>query len=180
MPKSPFHETPPLLPPSDTSTCCLSRDFPIPTSSQEALNSPFPPAETHIDFETYKAKLSELLITKLRNLGFIIMEGGQLSIPDADKEAIRRLHISAVEWEIRAHHGWLSRNLPKYLSYFADGAEVVPERIQPVLVEVIPNSMQRVSECEVGGILWGRCPPSAGGGPVLRRWPALIGGGPPL
>jgi hypothetical protein len=71
-----------------------------------------------MDFETYKAKLYELLITKLRNMGFIITEGGQLSIPDADKEAIRRLHISAVEWEIRAHQGWHSRNLPKYLLLF--------------------------------------------------------------
>lgn len=136
MPKRPFHKTSPLLRPSDTSTCCLTGDPPIPTSSQEAPDSPPFSSETQMDFETYKAELSELLITKLRNLGFIITEGGQLSIPDADKEAIRRLHISAVEWEIRAHQGWLSRNLPKYLSYFADGAEVVPERIQPVLVEV--------------------------------------------
>jgi hypothetical protein len=31
----------------------------------------------------------------------------------------------------------------------------------------------------VGGILWGRRPPSAGGGPVLRRRPAPVGGWPP-
>jgi hypothetical protein len=36
--------------------------------------------------------------------------------------------------------------------------------------------MQRVSECELVGILWGRRPPSAGGGPVLRRRPALRAG----
>ena len=52
------------------------------------------------------------------------------------KEEIREFHIQARELELRTRQEWISHNLPRYLSYFASGSDIQPERIKPALVEV--------------------------------------------
>lgn len=52
------------------------------------------------------------------------------------KDEIREFHVQARELELRSRQDWIRRNLPRYLSYFANGSDIRPEHIKPALVEV--------------------------------------------
>ncbi|MEN3010733.1 MAG: Druantia anti-phage system protein DruA [Candidatus Bipolaricaulaceae bacterium] len=82
-----------------------------------------------------------------------------------NKETLRHLHKPAVELELAARRGWLRKNLPRYLPYFADGDEVLPERVDPVLVEVRTESQHDLFR--VARLLWS-VPFSKGYGRRLR------------
>lgn len=53
-----------------------------------------------------------------------------------EKDILREIHRFAVEKGLSEQREWLLRVLPKYLSSFASGYEVEPERVDPVLIEV--------------------------------------------
>jgi len=80
-------------------------------------------------------ELRRVVLDKLQEAGFVIGEGS-ISPPPADKITLRDIHRPACQMEIATRLGWLQKYLPRYLPYFADGHEVVPERIHPVLQEV--------------------------------------------
>ncbi len=82
------------------------------------------------------ADLGQQVVDKLQQMRFAIEEGGVLRAPDGDKDGIRQLHGPARQMELAARQDWLRRNLPRYLPFFANGHEVIPERIRPTLVEV--------------------------------------------
>jgi hypothetical protein len=80
-------------------------------------------------------ELRKVVLDKLQEAGFVVGEGS-ISPPPADKITLRDIHRPACQMEIATRLGWLQKYLPRYLPYFADGQEVVPERIHPVLREV--------------------------------------------
>jgi hypothetical protein len=111
------------------------------------------------------AELAELLLNKLQKLGFVVAEDGTLRPPMLDKESLRQIHRPAYQLEIATRQDWLCRNLPKYLPFFANGEEVVPERVQPILVEV--TTEQQHNLFRVARLLWS-IPFSKGYGRRLR------------
>jgi len=77
--------------------------------------------------------LRKKVAKRLRYLGLATM--GANGEP-TDKAAIRMLHAPARELELVACQKWLRVVLPRVLRFFAEGVEVDPEGISPVLVEV--------------------------------------------
>lgn len=62
------------------------------------------------------------------------------SLPDKiahlSKDGIRELHIGAVVQQLTNAQSWIQRTWPKRQHFFADGSDVDPTRISPILVEV--------------------------------------------
>lgn len=110
-------------------------------------------------------KLKELVIDKLREVGFVITEDGMICPPPGDKEGLRQIHKPASQLEIAARQDWLRRYLPEYLKFFANGNEVVPERVDPILVEVTTEEQHNLFR--VARLLWS-VPFSKGFGRRLR------------
>ena len=111
------------------------------------------------------AELTELVLNGLREVGFVVTEDGALCPPMLDKEGLRQIHRPASQLEISVRQGWLRRHLPEYLSFFANGDEVVPERVEPALVEV--TTEQHHNLFRVARLLWS-IPFSKGYGRRLR------------
>lgn len=81
-------------------------------------------------------ELRQAVLEELEALGFK-WHNGELTPPsNLTKVMARRLHEPARLTELAQQQDWLRRNIPRYLPYFAEGEEVVPEKIEPVLVEV--------------------------------------------
>jgi hypothetical protein len=68
----------------------------------------------------------------------IIDELRQLPLPElgSPKSVNRSLHLPAVQAQLAQSQDWARRKYPKYADYFANGSEIRPEAIRPVLVEV--------------------------------------------
>lgn len=56
------------------------------------------------------------------------------------KEDYRALHSAAVRQELLARQRWINNAFPKYSKYFANGADIRPSMIQPILFEVEDDS----------------------------------------
>lgn len=54
----------------------------------------------------------------------------------ASKDAIRDIHAASVKNELEKSQKWILSKFPKYQSYFANGSELLPKSIKPVLIEV--------------------------------------------
>ena len=106
-----------------------------------------------------------MVLDRLEEVGFVISEDGALYPPGVDKEGLRQIHRPASQLEIIARQDWLRRNLSQYLPFFANGNEVTPERIDPVLVEV--TTEQQHNLFRVARLLWS-IPFSKGYGRRLR------------
>jgi hypothetical protein len=111
------------------------------------------------------AELAELVLNRLKEVGFVVTENGALCPPQLDKEGLRQIHRPASQLEIATRQDWLRRHLPRYLPFFANGDEVVPERVAPRLVEV--TTEQHHNLFRVARLLWS-IPFSKGYGRRLR------------
>ncbi len=111
------------------------------------------------------AKLAELLLQRLQELGFVVTEDGSLRPLLLDKVGLRQIHRPASQLEIAARQDWLRRHLSKYLPFFANGDDVVPERIDPILVEVTKEHDHHLFR--IARLLWS-VPFSQGYGRRLR------------
>lgn len=111
------------------------------------------------------ARIKELLISKLQEVGFVITQDGTLCPPSVDKDGLRQLHRGAALLELAARRNWLQRHLAEYLPFFASGDEVIPELIVPTLVEV--TTEQQHNLFRVARLLWS-IPFSKGYGRRLR------------
>ena len=81
-------------------------------------------------------ELRQAVLEELRALGFELRKGELIPPSKFSKVAARRLHEPAKLTELARRQEWLRKNMPRYLPYFAEGDEVVPEKIEPVLAEV--------------------------------------------
>jgi len=81
-------------------------------------------------------ELRQAVLEELKTLGFEWRDG-ELCLPqDQTKALARQLHEPAKRLELERRQDWLHCNLPRYLPFFADGEEVNPKKIDPVLIEV--------------------------------------------
>jgi hypothetical protein len=80
-------------------------------------------------------ELRQAVLEELETLGFE-WKDGELHLPESrGKTFYRRLHVPARRAELGRRQDWLRRNLSRYLSFFADGNEVDPEKMEPTLIE---------------------------------------------
>ncbi len=90
------------------------------------------------------AELRDRIIRSLRAQGFRVLDGAILPPEELSKDRIRELHKTAVEHRIEQARKRLSRVEKNLLRYIASGHEVVPSRISPRLVEVMPGSEEEL------------------------------------
>lgn len=89
-------------------------------------------------------ELRQSVIDELEALGFELQDG-ELHLPeDQTKSFYRKLHEPAKRVELQKRQRWLQRELPHYLPFFANGDEIEPTRIKPVLVEVKKRKEQEL------------------------------------
>jgi len=89
------------------------------------------------DAHTHSLRLK--VVSSLLHQGFDLDEAG-IKIPDhSDKESLRKLHLVAVQHRVNRGSRLRSKELV-LIKKIATGREVIPERICPRLVEVMPGS----------------------------------------
>ena len=89
-----------------------------------------------MEAESLRARAVESLLRQ----GFEIRDGN-LTAPDPlDKDSLRALHREAVLHNIERSRPGLQRHEDRLVSKIASGAEVVPEKIRPILKEVAAGS----------------------------------------
>ncbi len=81
-------------------------------------------------------ELRQLIIDELESLSFSFDEKGDLIPPTSDKEAVKLLHKPSREIELEKAQEWIKHKLPRYSHFFADGQDISPHLIKPVLVQV--------------------------------------------
>lgn len=111
------------------------------------------------------AELRQLVLEKLRAIGFAVTEAGALCPLLSDKEGLRQIHRPASQMEIALNQNWLRQHLPMYLPLFANGSEIVPKHVDPVLIEV--TTKQHHDLFRMARLLWS-LPYSRGYGRRLR------------
>jgi len=91
-----------------------------------------------------KAKLKKLIITSLKEQGFVI-EHGRIKLPsDKEKSKIRELHEVSVRHKRDSANIDLKKKEGNLIRYIASGNEINPERIKPCLVMVISGSIEEL------------------------------------
>jgi hypothetical protein len=111
--------------------------------------------------------LRKRILASLRDQGFTINERGLLGpVPDNDKDTVRKLHEVARCAAIERSREGLERHEDRLIEFFADGSEVDPAAIRPVLREVTPGSEEELL-FRYARLQWS-IPVSAGYGRRLR------------
>ncbi len=91
------------------------------------------------------AALRSKIIESLRRQGFALNASGVMAPSvNGHKQAIRELHSEARDAAIERARPGLARHERKLLRYFASGAEVQPERMNPILKEVLPDTEEEL------------------------------------
>ena len=99
---------------------------------------------TSVNDRLEAATLRARVIQSLRSQGFIVT-GETIRLPeDLSKDETRILHRTAVEHRIRRSKKGLFRKEHQLIKRIASGHEVVPSKIQPRLVEVLPRSNEEL------------------------------------
>jgi Druantia protein DruA len=84
--------------------------------------------------------LRNRIVQSLRSQGFRVRSGAILPPTDLSKQRVRELHETAVQHRIEGARDGLFRKEKDLLRRVANGIEVIPSRICPRLVEVVPES----------------------------------------
>jgi len=101
-------------------------------------------ADTILTSNIQREGLRLRVLDSLREQGFHL-RAGRLVAPDPeDKERLRRLHKLAVEHRVERARKGLQRHENRLLSFIASGRDIIPEQIQPHLVEVHPKSVDEL------------------------------------
>lgn len=90
------------------------------------------------------AKLRERIIRSLRAQGFRVRNGAILPPKELSKERIRELHETAVRYRVERAREGLFRVENRLLGRIASGDEVVPSKMSPRLIEVLPDSEEEL------------------------------------
>ena len=86
---------------------------------------------------TIKAdELRQLVVEELHSLGFSFNKKGDLIPPGLDKETVKLLHRPSREIELQKAQEWIKHKFPRYCHFFANGQDISPTQIKPVLVQV--------------------------------------------
>jgi hypothetical protein len=115
---------------------------------------------------TDDVELEDQIIRSLRAQGFRVDNGAIRPPEELSKEKIRELHATAVAHRIERARDGLYRKEAELLRHIASGNEIVPSRIYPRLVEVLPDSEEELL-FRYAGLHWS-IPISSGYGRRLR------------
>jgi hypothetical protein len=115
---------------------------------------------------TPEANLKRKIRAHLRKLGFEKAAGGALKPPSNSKESIRSLHEDQRRCGLKSQRDFVISVLPTLLKYFADGYEVDPANVQPVL-ELIEADTWQSDLFRLASLSWS-VPVSVGFGRRLR------------
>lgn len=114
----------------------------------------------------YAKTLRIRIVNSLKNQGFKVKDN-KIELPqDLDKDKIRELHTEAVRHKIDENKKRLMKHEPFLLERFACGEEIVPEKIDPKLVEV-HSGTENALLFRYAGLHWS-IPVSSGYGRRLR------------
>ncbi|MBI3243257.1 MAG: DUF4338 domain-containing protein [Chloroflexi bacterium] len=83
-----------------------------------------------------KHKLEEVTAKSLRRKILAHFKQVKQSDSEETKDSLRALHEPAVQVELLKNQKWIKANYPKYSKYFADGIDMAPAKIKPILIEV--------------------------------------------
>lgn len=119
-----------------------------------------------LDSLTEGSVLRVKIIQSLRAQGFRVRNGTILPPKELSKERIRELHKTAVDHRIERARDGLFRKEKELLQRVASGNEIVPSKICPRLVEVLPDSDEELL-FRYAGLHWS-IPVSSGYGRRLR------------
>jgi hypothetical protein len=115
---------------------------------------------------TPEAILKRKIRAHLRKLGFQKGPGGVLVPPSASKEAVRALHHEQRRAALKEQRAFVQRVLPELQHHFAEGRDVDPLKVEPVL-ELIRADTWQSDLFRLASLSWS-VPVSAGYGRRLR------------
>lgn len=124
------------------------------------MNSKIIPAFEH------KSRIKRALRKHLKALGFTRESDGTLALENAGKEAFRNCHSSQRDEKRTLHAKFIEKKWPLYRQYFADGHEVNPSEIRPVL-ELIESETWQSELFRLAALTWS-VPVSNGYGRRMR------------
>ena len=110
--------------------------------------------------------IKKQLETHLLELGFKRNANGGFYSPNDNKESIRQCHLAQRREKQKNADKFITEKLPKIISYFASGKEVIPEKISPRL-EIISSGTIESDIFRVATLTWS-IPVSAGYGRRMR------------
>jgi hypothetical protein len=77
------------------------------------------------------------ILQRLTDFGFFLNEKNELIPPSfTDKESIRKLHLARKNFVLEKDKEWILKNENRLFKYFADGKDIDPESIDPILIEI--------------------------------------------
>lgn len=82
---------------------------------------------------------TSVLGDSLRRELLLYFEHAHQSDSGGTKEHLRSLHEPSVQAELLKSQKWVLAKYPKYSKYFANGADIDPEKVKPLLVEVVDD-----------------------------------------
>ncbi len=113
-----------------------------------------------------EATLKKQIRTHLKSLGFTRDQDGALKTAGTGKEEIRLLHGGQRNDRLAANKAFISERLPKFLKYFASGADIDPAKIKPRL-QLISSETWESELFRLASLTWS-VPVSNGFGRRLR------------
>jgi hypothetical protein len=113
-------------------------------------------------------RLKSIIYAELKKSGFGF-ERNALVPPDIqDKSALRRIHKPAREHLLLENRGWILKNEGRFLDFFADGSDIIPDKISPKLVLIEDaDDKEKTGLFRYASYLWS-IPLSGGFGRRLR------------
>jgi len=72
---------------------------------------------------------------ELKDLSFSFDKNGEI-LPTVEKDSIKLLHKPSREIELKKGEEWINRVFPRYRSYFANGSDINPTIVKPLLIRV--------------------------------------------
>jgi hypothetical protein len=95
-----------------------------------------------INLASREANLKRKLRRHLQSLGFKKAESGLFQVEGNSKDVIRTLHGAQREERLQASQQFIQERAPALIKYFANGKEIAPERLSPVLEKVSAGTWQ--------------------------------------
>lgn len=118
------------------------------------------------DLKFIEGALREKFLSHMQGLGLQINDERLNDQEKIDKDAIRNQHASQREDRLRKSESFLVDNGARLLRYFANGEEIIPEKICPVL-ERVPSRSWQADLFRLASLTWS-VPVSSGFGRRIR------------
>src|SRR6266571_2878396 len=113
-------------------------------------------------------RLKSIIYTELKKSGFGFERNALVPPNIQDKSALRRIHKPAREHLLLENRRWILKNESRFLDFFADGSDIIPDKISPKLVLIEDaDDKEKTGLFRYASYLWS-IPLSGGFGRRLR------------